>query len=155
MEFRIEHDLSRLSELSDQADRVMERVFENVTALMIGELKEVAPVDHGRLASSFMFEKLSPVDFRVYSTALYALYAMETGRGPGRPPPFETIERWAMRKGLGDAARQIWLTITAEGTWLYRHGRPYGESKPYGTDALDRVEERIDEVVETALAEIR
>lgn len=105
-----------------------------------GQVREEAPVDHGRLAGSFTLAARSPLEYVVATNVEYALDVHE-GRGP-TDVPFEDIAEWAGRKGL--PAGPIWYTITNEGT----------QENRYGDRAIEETESRVDMLVEKAANDV-
>ena len=61
----------------------------------------------------------------IESNAEYAEAALETGRKPGKAPPYKALEMWAQRK-LGDKklAFVVARKIAREGTQKHKRGNP-------------------------------
>lgn len=70
----------------------------------------------------------------------YAPIALETGRAPGRFPPIDAMEVWAMKRGMGrEAGYLVARSVAMRGTQKYRRRGP----KQF-TKAAERLEKEID-----------
>lgn len=61
----------------------------------------------------------------IYSDLEYSNIALETGRKPGKMPPYKAIEMWAVKKGLGkNVGYAVAKKIAKSGTNLHIHQAP-------------------------------
>lgn len=78
----------------------------------------------GKLVGSMGY-KVQGDKIKIGSDLNYAHIVMETGRGPGKPPPVRGLKRWAAIK-LGDPklAYAVAKSIARRGTKKFRMGGP-------------------------------
>ncbi len=114
----------------------IEKCLDLVALELWGKVKEEAPVDHGRLAGSFMLQAV-PLSRSVQTNVEYALEVHE-GRDPG-PVDFGAIARWAERKGLPPGG--VYKNILTFGTRANR----------FGDRAIERTEPRVEEFAQMAV----
>ncbi len=127
----------RFRDVSAAVLAAIEGCLDLVAQELWGQVKTEAPVDHGRLAGSFMTSSQSALSRSVYTNVEYALDVHE-GRDPG-PVDFGAIERWAGRKGLPAGA--VYRTIREHGT------RP----NRYADRAVESTETRVEEFAQMAV----
>lgn len=79
--------------------------------------------DSGELSQSVIGEA-SPEEIAIYSK-IYGDIVLEYGRKPGKMPPVEALENWAMNR-LGDPslAYLVARSIARKGTQKYQQGSP-------------------------------
>ena len=109
------------------------RAVELAAAEVWGNVREEAPVDHGRLAGSFQLEQLGELTWRIVSGVEYALAVHEGTDGPIRPRSASV------------------LRFEVGGQVVYAQEVAARAPNPYGDRAVARSEARVDDFIAAAL----
>ena len=131
-------DYSDLEGLPQATAAALDRMGELLGLEVFGNIREEAPVDHGRLAGSFQFQKVAPGVYKVFTNVEYA---RDVWQGVG---PFEIVPIHA------EALR---FEIGGEVIFAKRVQHPGFEGNDYVGRAVDAAEGRRDEFMTIALRE--
>jgi hypothetical protein len=135
--FGIEIDLSELGALASKGRSALGRAFKDIALDLWGNVREEAPVRHGRLAGSWELDQVGDLDYRIRSAVEYAA-AVNEGTKPHDIVP---VRGKALRFVIGDQvifARRV------------RH--PGTPPNPYIDRAISRTERRLDDFVARAVS---
>jgi hypothetical protein len=123
-----------VSALSDAGDAAIEHCMSLVAQELFGNVRRESPVDTGRLASSFVSEKRDRLTHTVFTNVEYAL-AVHEGTRPRTITPIN--------------ARALFWPGAAHPFASVRH--PGTRANAYGTRAIDRTRQRLDEFAQIAV----
>ncbi len=108
-----------LAEAPQQWEKSTKLAMGQGLAVLESAAKEKAPHDMGALAASIGSQIVrgmgSEIVGKVGSNLVYAPYALEYGREPGKMPPPDIIEEWAGRHGMVGMGFVIARAIGARG----------------------------------------
>ncbi len=128
---QITHQFDEMDELGP---RVLANMMQLVGTELWGQVRAESPVDHGRLAGSFLLQERDPLTFAVESNVEYAM-AVHDGSGP------RVIEPVNARALFWPGAAHPVARVNHPGTAANR----------YGDRAISTTEERIDEFAQMAV----
>jgi hypothetical protein len=137
--FGIEVDLSQLGALAGKCRSALSRAFRDTALDLWGNVREEAPVRHGRLAGSFELEQVGDLDYRIRSAVKYAL-AVQEGTQPHDIIPQQ--------------AKALRFEIGGQVIFAKRVRHPGTPANPYIDRAIDRTSRRLDEFVDRAVSAV-
>lgn len=126
----------RFDAVGEAGRETVERAIELTAAELWGSVADEAPVDHGRLAGSFLLEQMDSMSWRAYTLVEYAM-AVQEGTEPHTIYPVN--------------AKALYWPGAAHPVAKVEH--PGTSPNPYATRAMKRAESRIDEFAERAVRE--
>ena len=124
----------RFDDLGELGDRVLSTMMGLVGQELWGQVRTEAPVDHGRLAGSFILEERDPLTYAIYTNVEYAMHVHD-----GTPP--RVIEPVNARALFWPGAAHPVARVNHPGT----PGDPYGER------AIETTERRLDDFATLAV----
>ncbi len=124
-------------QLIQSARRAISLAIKYTATEVWGNIREEAPVDHGRLAGSFQLDQVDDLSYRIWSGVEYAL-AVHEGTKP------HVIEPKNKKALYWDGARHPVRRVMHPGT----PGNPYAER------AIEQASNRSDEFISRALREV-
>ncbi len=125
-------DKERFSRAPDILAHIIEAHLDKLGRDITSWIFEYAPKDTGINAESVthLIEPVGSSGFQlvIYSNVPGARFALETGRGPGRKPPFKEIFGWVQRRGFTAAqvAKIRGVAATVGSTFRTRGIKPDG-----------------------------
>ncbi|NPV70292.1 MAG: HK97 gp10 family phage protein [Firmicutes bacterium] len=137
LDFGIEIDLSELGALREKVMGALGGAFRMMALDLWGNIREEAPVRHGRLAGSWEIEQVDDLDWRIRSAVSYAL-AVNQGSKPHEIRPRN--------------AKSLRFVVGNQVIFAKRVRHPGTEANPYIDRAISRTEKRIDEFVGRAVS---
>lgn len=130
----------KFDEIGEAGVDILERTLDLIGHELWGQTRREAPVDHGRLAGSFLEDSPGPLTRRTYTDVEYAMFVHE-GTDP-HTAPWDAIEAWASRHGI--PTFPIWYTIKEYGT----------QENRYGDRAIENTEGRVGDFAQIAADEV-
>ncbi len=133
---KIEID-EKYEKLGVAVQEILRRAIKLTATELWGQVKQEAPVDHGRLAGSFAIDQINPLSWQVYTNVEYAL-AVHEGTGPHDIYP---VHKKALYwPGADHPVKHV--------------SHPGTAANPFGDRAISNTEERIDDFTQIAIDEI-
>lgn len=123
----------------EQAKKAVTRVVELMATEVWGNVREEAPVNHGRLSGSFTLAKQSDLTWKISTNVEYA-EAVQEGTKPRAIVPVR--------------AKALAFNVNGKTVIVRRVNHPGTKANPYITRALDAAETRRDEFMRRALQEV-
>jgi hypothetical protein len=96
---KIDFNTDYLSNIVDLSDKYMKEVIRDTAFFLLGEFQENAPVDTGRLRTSFEITNRSDVIYNIYTNVVYAMIVNDTA--------LNLTKRNYVEKSIGNTNNQI------------------------------------------------